>query len=47
MTGIPTGLDYAGVEAAARALGIAWTGELLDRLHVLETAALGVMHDAR
>ena len=47
MTGVPTGLDYAGVEAAARAVGVAWTGALLDQLRVMEHAALGVMNDAR
>ena len=47
MTGVPTGLDYAGVEAAARAVGVAWTGALLEQLRIMESAALGVMNDAR
>ena len=45
MTGVPTGLDYAGVEAAARALGTAWTGDLLEQLRIMEGAALEVMND--
>lgn len=44
MTGVASGLDYAGVEAAARALAIAWTDDLLDRLRVMEAAAIEVMH---
>ena len=47
MTGIPTGLDYAGVEAAARALGAAWTADLLDKLKTMENAAIEAMEDAR
>ena len=45
MTGVATGLDYASVEAAARALAIAWTGELLEQLRIMETAAIGAMGD--
>lgn len=44
MTGVATGLDYAGVEAAARALGVAWTAELLEKLGVMERAALEAMN---
>ncbi len=47
MTGVPTGLDYAGVEAAARAVGVEWTGALLDRLRIMEHAAIEAMNDAR
>lgn len=47
MTGIPAGLDYAGVEAAARARGVAWTDDLLSRLRIMEGAALEAMADAR
>ncbi len=47
MTGLPTGLDYAGVEAAARARGTRWTAELLEKLRVMEHAALEVFADAR
>lgn len=43
MTGIPAGLDYAGVEAAARALGIAWTEDLLTRIRTMEHAAIEAM----
>ena len=44
MTGVPTGLDYAGVEAAARALGIDWTEELLRKIGVMERAAIEAMN---
>ena len=46
MTGIATGLDYAGVEAAARAREIPWTAETLEKLRVMEHAAVEVMADA-
>lgn len=44
MTGVATGLDYAGVEATARALGIAWSFALLEQLRIMEIAALEVMN---
>ena len=47
MTGIPTGLDYAGVEATARAQGIAWTADLLSKLRTMEHAAIEAMASAR
>ena len=47
MTGIPTGLDYAGVEAASRARGGAWTAALLEKIRVMEHAAIEVFADAR
>ena len=43
MTGVATGLDYAGVEATARALGIAWSRDLLEKLRTMESAALEAM----
>ena len=44
MGGAVTGLDLAGVEAAARAVGVAWSDDLLQRLLTLEQAALECMH---
>ena len=44
MTGVETGLDYAGVEAAARALGVEWSFALLEKIRVMEDAALEVKH---
>lgn len=43
MSGVPTGLDYAGVEAAARMAGIEMTEDLFGRLRVMERAALAEM----
>lgn len=40
MAGFPAGLDLAGVHAAAAALGIAWERPLLERLRVMEAAAV-------
>ena len=40
MNGVRTGLDYAGVEAAARMAGIEVTGDLFDRLRIMERTAL-------
>lgn len=39
-TGLPTGLDYAGVRAAAAALRLRWDADTLRRLSVIEAAAL-------
>lgn len=36
----PVGLDYAGVRAAALALGVPWDNDTLDRLRVMEAEAL-------
>ena len=33
--GVPVGLDYAGVRAAAGGLGIAW-GEVFESLRIME-----------
>lgn len=43
MSGLPTGLDYAGVEAAARMAGIEMSEDLFGRLRVMERAALAEM----
>lgn len=40
MDGVPAGLDYAGVRAAAEALGVAWGRALLDGLRIMEGAAV-------
>ena len=45
MTGIATGLDYAGVEAAARARGVPWTAQLLEKIRAMERAAIEVFAD--
>ena len=37
------GLDYAGVRAAADAIGVAWSADLLDRLRVLESVATAAL----
>jgi hypothetical protein len=42
-----TGLDYAGVEAAARLRGTALTADTFDRLQVLERAWLAALGDVR
>lgn len=47
MSGLATGLDYAVLPMAARALGVALTGELLRRLKVIEAEALGAMAERR
>lgn len=46
MAGIATGLDYPGVEAAARMMGIAVTPRLFRDLQTMEAAALGVFQEA-
>jgi hypothetical protein len=38
--GLPVGLDYTGVEAAARALGVPMTTSLFENLRIMEGAAL-------
>ena len=43
MTGIPAGLDYAGVEAACRAEGIEWSASLLSKIRTMEHAAIEAM----
>ena len=43
MAGVAVGLDYAGVEAVARALELGWTAGLLDKLRTLEAAALAAL----
>lgn len=40
MAGMPIGLDYAGVRAAAAALGTPWNADTLARLRVMEAEAL-------
>ena len=37
------GLDYAAVRAAADAIGVAWSADLLDRLRVLESVATAAL----
>ena len=37
------GLDYAGVRAAADAIGVAWSADLLDHLRVLESVATAAL----
>lgn|GEM_PF-2785463 len=44
---IRTGLDYVGVEAAARGLGLTWNDALLDGLAVMEQATLDVERKQR
>ncbi|WP_025324505.1 DUF1799 domain-containing protein [Deferrisoma camini] len=43
MEGIPTGLDYAAVDALRRAFGIRAGRDLWERIRVLEAEALRVM----
>lgn len=40
--GCRTGLDYTGVEAAARALGFEWSRPVFARLRVLEDESLAL-----
>jgi hypothetical protein len=40
ISGVPTGLDYQGVEAAARLAAIETTPDMFRRLRVLERAAI-------
>lgn len=44
--GAPTGVPLERQELAARALGIEWSADLLDRLAVLEDEALTQQHRA-
>lgn len=37
------GLDYAGVRAAADAIGVAWSADLLDHLRVRESVATAAL----
>ena len=47
MDGVVLGLDYAGVAAAARAVGMRLKGELFESLQVMESAALAALHKRR
>ncbi|MBF0165192.1 MAG: DUF1799 domain-containing protein [Magnetococcales bacterium] len=47
MDGIPTGLDYAGVEAAARMSGVALTPELFAGVRIMESAAMDAWAEKR
>lgn len=47
MTGVPTGLDYAALPVAARALRLRLTGDVLRRLQVIEAEALAALAEAR
>ena len=47
MAGTPTGLDYPGVEAAARLLGREMTPELFRDIRVMEAAALDELFKRR
>lgn len=44
---IPTGMDYAGVRAAADWLGVTAGPDLLDDLRALEAGALEVLQEVR
>jgi len=44
MNGMPTGLDYVGLEAAARLSGVVITPELFEQIGVLELAYLKATH---
>ena len=47
MTGVPVGLDYAALPAVCGALAVTLDGELLQRLRLIEAAALGAMAERR
>ncbi|MEO5341098.1 MAG: DUF1799 domain-containing protein [Magnetococcus sp. MYC-9] len=47
MDGMPTGLDYAGVEAAARMAAIPLTPTLFRDLQTMEAAALSAWEEER
>lgn len=47
MSGIPTGLDYAGVAIVARAQGVALEDALFEDLQLMEAAALEAWAEAR
>ncbi|MDO8838025.1 MAG: DUF1799 domain-containing protein [Parvibaculum sp.] len=44
---VRTGIDYAGAEAAARGLGIAWNVELVAGLRVMEDETIRIESAAR
>jgi hypothetical protein len=43
MGGVPLGLEYPGLEAASRMMGVAMTPELFESVRVMEFAALEVL----
>lgn len=47
MDGIPVGMDYAGVESAARMAGVVMTARLFGDLRVMELAALEAWSEER
>lgn len=47
LSGVPIGLDYVALHLASQALGVAWTGRLLDKLRVLEAEALRALAERR
>jgi hypothetical protein len=47
LSGMPSGLDYPGVEAAARMAAIDVTPDLFRRLRVMERAALAALEESR
>lgn len=47
MAGTPTGLDYAVLPAACRALGLRYNARLLARLKIIEAEALRAMAEER
>ena len=47
MTGVPIGLDYPGVEAAARMLGLDMDADLFERIRWMERAALAATDEGR
>lgn len=46
MTGIPTGLDYAGCRAAVAALGLRWRA-VFEGLRLMELEVLGAQAERR
>ncbi|MBF0418307.1 MAG: DUF1799 domain-containing protein [Magnetococcales bacterium] len=47
MDGIPVGLDYIAMEAAARMAGIVITPRLFDDVRVMEMSVLKIWSEAR
>lgn len=45
--GIFRGLDYPGVESAARAIGVEWSREVFAQVSVLEAEALAIGNEKR
>jgi hypothetical protein len=43
MGGVPLGLEYPGLESAARMMGVGMTPELFESVRVMEFAALKVL----